>query len=255
MKQEKMKLSNQSPDTNQQLEGQMALKKDSVKEWVHILSRYKKPNHLRSVFEIAVTSIPLIFLWLMAVYFYKQSYFLSLVFIIPSALFLVRLFCIQHDCGHGTFFRHKKINDWVGRIIGILTFTPYELWRKDHATHHSNSGNLQQRGIGDVTTLTLEEYKNLSFIKKINYRIYRTPLVMFFFRTRLFVYSPLSPSPWSHERSQVLDQHHGNQFVHWNFSSDSSLHNWSGGFFSRPYAHLFTCGGHWSLDVLHPTPV
>ena len=183
MKEKKTKLSTQLSDTNQKLKkklkDQINLKEKSAKEWVHVLSRYKTPNHFRSVVEIAITSIPFVCLWLTAVYFYKQNYFLSLVFIIPSALLLVRLFCIQHDCGHGTFFRNKKANDWVGRTIGVFTFTPYELWKRDHATHHSNSGNLKQRGVGDVTTLTLEEYKNLSLIRKINYRIYRTPLVMF----------------------------------------------------------------------------
>ena len=154
-------------------------KERSAKEWARVLARYRNPSHLRSVIEIIITSIPFVLLWLAAVYFYRHSYLLSLLFIFPAAFLLVRLFCIQHDCGHGTFFRHKIINDWVGRIIGVFTFTPYEVWRKDHAAHHSTSGNLARRGFGDVTTLTLKEYQDLPLLKKIGYRIYRTPLIMF----------------------------------------------------------------------------
>ena len=154
-------------------------KEKSAREWAKIVARYKNPSHLRSVIEIIITSIPFILLWLTAVYFYKHSYLISLLFIVPAAFLLVRLFCIQHDCGHGTFFRYKLANDWVGRVISVFTFTPYEVWRKDHATHHSTSGNLSKRGFGDVTTLTLKEYQNLPLFKKFTYRVYRTPLIMF----------------------------------------------------------------------------
>lgn len=151
----------------------------TAKEWAQIVAKYKNPSHFRSSFEVAITAIPFIALWVFAVYFYFYSYWVSLLFIIPAAFFLVRLFAIQHDCGHGTLFRYKKVNDWVGRVIGVFTFTPYDVWRKDHAAHHSYSGNLSKRGFGDITTLTLEEYQALSWKQKIVYRAYRTPLVLF----------------------------------------------------------------------------
>jgi acyl-lipid omega-6 desaturase (Delta-12 desaturase) len=151
----------------------------SAKEWAQIVSKYKNPSHFRSTFEIIITCIPFITLWFLAVYSYYKSYWLSLVFIVPAAFFLVRLFAIQHDCGHGTLFRYKAVNDWVGRILGVVTFTPYEVWRKDHAAHHSTSGNLSKRGYGDITTLTLSEYQALTTWGKISYRIYRSPLVLF----------------------------------------------------------------------------
>ena len=97
----------------------------------------------------------------------------------PAAGFLVRLFMIQHDCGHGAFFRHRRANDWVGRVIGVLTLTPYDFWRRTHALHHASSGNLDRRGIGDVDTLTVREYLALSRWGRLRYRLYRHPLVMF----------------------------------------------------------------------------
>src|SRR5262245_7237031 len=98
---------------------------------------------------------------------------------VPAAGFLLRLFMIQHDCGHGTFFARRQANDWVGRIIGVLTLTPYDCWRRTHAIHHATAGNLDRRGIGDVDTLTVREYRARSRWGRLTYRLYRHPLVMF----------------------------------------------------------------------------
>jgi omega-6 fatty acid desaturase (delta-12 desaturase) len=86
---------------------------------------------------------------------------------------------IQHDCGHGSFFRHRLANDWVGRVIGVLTLTPYDFWRRTHALHHASSGNLDRRGIGDIDTLTVREFMALSTGRRLLYRLYRHPIVMF----------------------------------------------------------------------------
>jgi len=107
------------------------------------------------------------------------GYWLSLPLAVPAAGFLVRLFMIQHDCGHGAFFLRRGTNDWVGRVLGVLTFTPYDFWRRTHALHHSTSGNLDRRGIGDIDTLTVREYRARSRWGRLRYRIYRHPLVMF----------------------------------------------------------------------------
>jgi len=102
-----------------------------------------------------------------------------LLLAIPTAGFLVRLFMIQHDCGHGAFFRTRSANDWVGRVIGVFTLTPYDYWRRTHAAHHGGSGNLNRRGMGDLDTLTVAEYLALPVWRRWRYRIYRHPLVMF----------------------------------------------------------------------------
>jgi acyl-lipid omega-6 desaturase (Delta-12 desaturase) len=144
-----------------------------------MLARYREPNHGRSVIEILITIVPLIVLWVLMWVALDFGYGLYLLLAIPAAGFLVRLFMIQHDCGHGAFFRHRLANDWVGRVIGVLTFTPYDLWRRTHAVHHATSGNLDRRGIGDIDTLTVDEYLSLPRWGRLRYRLYRHPLVMF----------------------------------------------------------------------------
>jgi len=148
--------------------------------WIQILSRYREPNHARSIVEIVITLGPLAALWSLAWAAYHFGFWwLSLLLALPAAGFLVRLFMIQHDCGHGAFFRHRLANDWVGRVIGVLTLTPYHYWRRTHAIHHATSGHLDRRGTGDVDTLTVREYQSRTFWRRVCYRIYRNPLVMF----------------------------------------------------------------------------
>ena len=118
-------------------------------------------------------------LWVGAWLVYSISYWLTLAISVLAAALLVRLFMIQHDCGHGAFFRRRVINDWVGRIIGVLTLTPYAVWRRSHSTHHATSSNLGKRGIGDIDTLTVREYQALPRGRRLAYRLYRTPLVIF----------------------------------------------------------------------------
>ena len=86
---------------------------------------------------------------------------------------------IQHDCGHGAFFRTRAVNDWVGRAFGVFTLTPYDYWKRTHAAHHAGAGNLERRGLGDIETLTVNEYLALSWRRRLAYRLYRHPLVMF----------------------------------------------------------------------------
>jgi acyl-lipid omega-6 desaturase (Delta-12 desaturase) len=143
------------------------------------LAGYREPNHGRSVIEILITVAPFVALWLLMWLALDIGYGLYLLLAVPAAGFLVRLFMIQHDCGHGAFFRHRLANDWVGRVIGVLTLTPYDFWRRTHAIHHATSGNLDRRGVGDVDTLTVSEYLSLSRRSRLRYRLYRHPLVMF----------------------------------------------------------------------------
>ena len=134
---------------------------------------------MRSIVEIGITVVPLILLWVLIWAALDVGYWLSMLLAVPTAGFLLRLFMIQHDCGHGAFFRHRLANDWIGRVIGVVTMTPYDLWRRTHAIHHATSGNLDRRGFGDVDTLTVREYESRSCWGRIRYRLYRHPLVMF----------------------------------------------------------------------------
>jgi omega-6 fatty acid desaturase (delta-12 desaturase) len=143
------------------------------------LARYREPNHARSVVEILITVVPLIGLWTLMWLSLRLGYGFYLLMVVPAAGFLVRLFMIQHDCGHGSFFRYRLVNDWVGRVIGVFTLTPYDYWRRAHSVHHATSGNLDRRGIGDIDTLTVREYLALSRWRRFGYRLYRHPIVMF----------------------------------------------------------------------------
>jgi omega-6 fatty acid desaturase (delta-12 desaturase) len=153
---------------------------DAPRNWMQVLARYRDPDHARSILEIAITFVPLAVLWALAsISLHFGYWWFSLLLAIPAAGFLVRLFMIQHDCGHGSFFRHRLANDWVGRVLGVLTLTPYDFWRRSHASHHASSGNLDRRGMGDIDTLTVREYRARSFLGRLQYRLYRHPLVMF----------------------------------------------------------------------------
>src|SRR6202166_1211860 len=147
--------------------------------WSPILRRYRDPSLARSLTELAITTVPFSLLWLSMWASLDAGYWICLLLAIPTAGFLVRLFMIQHDCGHGAFFRHKLANDWMGRALGVLTFTPYDFWRKTHSIHHATSGNLERRGMGDIDTLTVREYLALSRWGRLKYRLYRHPVVMF----------------------------------------------------------------------------
>lgn len=151
----------------------------TARDWARLLSEYRHPCKFRSSFEIAVTIAPFIGLWAVAWWVLPFSKLLAALIALMNSLFLVRLFCIQHDCGHGTLYRNKSTNDWIGRILGIFTLTPYELWRRSHSIHHGASGNLGKRGIGDIDTLTVIEYQNLPRWNKVKYRLYRHPITLF----------------------------------------------------------------------------
>jgi len=151
----------------------------SERELVRALQQFAKPDWRRSLVEIVITVVPLVLLWLAAWWALSISWMLTLLIAVPAAGMLVRLFLIQHDCGHGAFFEDRHVNDWTGRILGIVTMTPYDVWRRAHALHHASSGNLDRRGIGDLTTLTIREYRELSPRQRFLYRLYRNPVVMF----------------------------------------------------------------------------
>ncbi len=153
----------------------------SARDWVKTLAAYREPNQWRSAFELTVSIVPFVILWGLAWWSMSISLWLTLAISVFNALFLLRLFTIQHDCGHGAFFKQRALSDWVGRVIGVLTLTPYAVWRRTHSIHHSAAGNLGKRGIGDILTLTVREYNALSRYERLKYRLYRNPIILFGF--------------------------------------------------------------------------
>ncbi len=151
----------------------------NARDWVKILSEYREPDTARSSFELAITVGGFVLLWALAWFFMANSPLLTFVISLCNAAFLLRLFIIQHDCGHSAFLKNRVLSDWLGRALGIVTLTPYDVWRSSHALHHSSSGNLGRRGMGDVHTLTVEEYQAKTPVQRLLYRLYRHPLVLF----------------------------------------------------------------------------
>ena len=150
-----------------------------ARDWIKVLSNYRDPSTARSWFELAVTVVPFVALWALAWWALSISGWLTLAISMCNAAFLLRLFAIQHDCGHGAFFKSRALGDWLGRVIGVLTLTPYDVWRRAHSIHHSGAGNLGHRDLGEITTLTVSEYKALTPMRRLQYRAYRHPLVLF----------------------------------------------------------------------------
>jgi len=152
---------------------------DDARTWVRILAEYREPSHRRSAFEVAVSVLPFLLLWILAWWAMSTSLVLAAGIAILNGAFLVRIFAIQHDCGHNSLFRNRFVSDWIGRTLGVLTLTPYDVWRRTHAVHHSTSGNLDKRGMGDVDTLTVAEFRARSKLGRVRYRLYRHPLILF----------------------------------------------------------------------------
>lgn len=149
------------------------------RSWVRILAGYREANAKRSVLEVMITLIPLACLWLLMWAAVDHGYWPGLLLAVPAAGFLVRLFMIQHDCGHGSFFASRHANHWLGRAIGVLTLTPYDFWRHTHAMHHAGSGNLDREDFGGIDTLSVRAFGALPRRQQLAYRLYRHPLVLF----------------------------------------------------------------------------
>ena len=132
----------------------------------------------QGVLQLVTTGIPFVALLMLMAVMSTERYWLTLLLALPAAGLLVRLFIIQHDCGHGSFFPSRAANDRLGRVLSVLTLTPYRSWAQGHAEHHASTGNLDRRGRGDVETWTVAEYRAATPLKRFLYRLYRNPFVM-----------------------------------------------------------------------------
>ncbi len=148
-------------------------------DWSRAMAKYRQPIHSRSIFELTVTVAPFVAIWSVAWWMLSISTALAMALALVNAAFLVRLFMIQHDCGHGSLFRNRRLCDWIGRLIGVITLTPYDVWRKTHAIHHATTGNLDRRGVGDMPTLTVTEYREKGWLGRALYRLIRNPVFLF----------------------------------------------------------------------------
>lgn len=175
--------------------------------WKEKVLIYQRPSLPRALWQLINTLGLYALLWYLAVRSVAVSYWLAVPLAILGGGVLVRVFIIFHDCGHGSFFKNRTANDVVGFITGMLTFTPYYHWRWEHAIHHASAGNLDQRGTGDVWTMTVQEYLDASRWKRFSYRIARNPFVLFLIAP-LFLFVVLQRFPSRNanrrERQSVL---------------------------------------------------
>jgi omega-6 fatty acid desaturase (delta-12 desaturase) len=177
---------------------------DSDSTWVKVVMKYNFPSIFKSWWQVINSLVPYILLWFLMVYSIRISYWLTLLLSIFASGFLVRIFIIFHDCGHGSFFKSDRLNKVVGIPLGLLSFTPYHHWHHDHKEHHATVGNLDKRGVGDVQTLTVTEYQRLSKWKKLGYRIYRNPIFLIFIAPLLlFLIQYRLPKPYMKWRDQI----------------------------------------------------
>jgi len=170
------------------------ISKISKQNWLNVVRQYQVSSAGKSIWQLVNSFFPFVIIWYLMFLSLDISYWLTLLLAFPAAGFIIRLFIIQHDCGHGSFLRFQKYNDIIGMIISVFTLTPYHYWRKSHAIHHASAGNLEHRGIGDIYTLTVDEYLKKSGWGRITYRLYRNPLILFLIiPTILFAISVFAP--------------------------------------------------------------
>jgi omega-6 fatty acid desaturase (delta-12 desaturase) len=149
------------------------------RSWQYTVLRYAKPDLRKSIWQIINSAVPYAIMWYLMYKSLDYPYWVTLLLAVPATGFLIRIFIIFHDCGHRSFFRSARANNIVGTIMGILAFTPFKKWHHQHKIHHATSGNLDKRGIGDVWTMTVDEYTNASAWQRFLYRSFRNPFLMF----------------------------------------------------------------------------
>lgn len=150
-----------------------------ARSWRSELNGYAEPRVSRSLFDLGTSVVPYVLLLAGMFFALRFSIVLSLALAVPAAGFLIRAFIVFHDCSHGSFLRSRRANRLIGVMIGLLVWLPFRGWQHEHAVHHATAGDLDRRGVGDITTLTVSEFRALPTWGRIGYRLFRNPVVMF----------------------------------------------------------------------------
>lgn len=151
----------------------------NLHNWRKIVSKYRIKNNKKAIIQLLTSIAPFILIWILIYFTINVSFLLTFFLILINSFFIVRIFIIQHDCGHQSFFKKRKLNNFIGYICSVFSFLPYKYWAKTHTFHHGHTGMLEYRTIGDLPTLTVEEYKNANAWGKLKYRVFRMPIVTF----------------------------------------------------------------------------
>lgn len=149
------------------------------RSWRAALAPYAQPHLGRSALDIATSVVPYVALSVLMYLALDVSFLLTLALAIPAAGCLLRTYIVFHDCAHGSFVASRRVNNWLGHLLGLIVYTPLVSWRHSHAVHHATAGDLDRRGIGDVPTMTVAEYRSSPWGKRLGYRLFRNPVVMF----------------------------------------------------------------------------
>jgi omega-6 fatty acid desaturase (delta-12 desaturase) len=152
---------------------------DTTRSWPRALGGYARPRLDRSLLDLGTSVVPYLALLAAMVLASRVSTLLTIALAVPAAGFLLRTFIVFHDCAHGSFFRSRRANNLLGAATGLLVWLPFRSWQHEHAVHHATSGNLDRRGVGDILTLTVAEYRALPVWGRVGYRLFRNPVVMF----------------------------------------------------------------------------
>ena len=176
--------------------------------YLALVEPYQRPTPTRSILQVVGTLAGFLLLWYVMYRSLSASYALALLLALPTAGLLVRLFIVQHDCSHGSFFRSRRANRIIGRTCSLFTAVPYRYWQRFHALHHATSGKMDERGVADVVTLTVREFYDLGPWGRLKYRVYRNPLVLFVIGPTLhfvcLLRLPLiAPRNWRRERRSI----------------------------------------------------
>ena len=154
---------------------------DKLKNWKDVIAQYQEPNKKKAILQLFTTFLPYLTLWVLMYFAWSYSIILTIALGLINSFFLVRIFIIQHDCGHQSFLGSKKWNNAIGTVCSLFSTIPFKYWAKVHNHHHGHTGQLEERDIGDIDFLTVEEFRNRGFWGKVGYRVFRTPFVLFFF--------------------------------------------------------------------------
>jgi len=147
--------------------------------WREALAPYAQPRLGRSLLDLATSVVPYLVLTVLMYGQLAESYLLALALALPASGFLLRTYIMFHDCAHGSFLPWRRANEWLGVALGLIVYSPFLSWRHSHAVHHATAGDLDRRGVGDVLTLTVAEYASSGWRRRLAYRLFRNPLVMF----------------------------------------------------------------------------
>ncbi|WP_243439792.1 fatty acid desaturase [Fundidesulfovibrio soli] len=174
-------------------------------EWYASTAVHARADLRKSIWQLANTLVPYVLIFALMIVSVRQNqpYWLTLLLAVAASALYIRIFIFFHDCTHGSFLPTPRWNRNLGYLCGILTFTPFHDWRRSHAGHHLSAGDLDRRGVGDIALMTVAEYASASPLKRIGYRLYRNPLLMFGIGP---IYYFLLRNRWPRKGSKRMDK-------------------------------------------------